>query len=154
MMKMLAIIIQMIKAITMAITMIQIKNKIQTISTLQMMIKILKNTMKIMREEREKAAISHQEIKNLINLKKYQMKENQMIMMIIENTIILLTTKEKKIVLTKIAIGLIEGIIILKLSLKYLLLKSIEKLKKKIFKKNFRNLGRSSTFSGRSSMLL
>jgi hypothetical protein len=110
--------------------------------------------MKIMREEREKAAISHQEIKNLINLKKYQMKENQMIMMIIENTIILLTTKEKKIVLTKIAIGLIEGIIILKLSLKYLLLKSIEKLKKKIFKKNFRNLGRSSTFSGRSSMLL
>ena len=90
-----------------------------------------------MREEREKAAISHQEIKNLINLKKYQMKENQMIMMIIENTIIPETTKEKKIVLTKIAIGLIEGIIILKLSLKYLLLKSIEKLKKKIFKKNF-----------------
>lgn len=107
-----------------------------------------------MREEREKAAISHQEIKNLINLKEYQMKENQMIMMIIENTIILETTNEKKIVLTKIAIGLIEGIIILKLSLKYSLLKSIEKLKKKIFKKNFRNLGRSSTFSGRNSMLL
>ena len=107
-----------------------------------------------MREEREKAAISHQEIKNLINLKEYQMKENRMIMMIIENTIILETTNEKKIVLTKIAIGLIEGIIILKLSLKYSLLKSIEKLKKKIFKKNFRNLGRSSTFSGRNSMLL
>ena len=107
-----------------------------------------------MREEREKAAISHQEIKNLINLKEYQMKENQMKMMIIENTIILETTNEKKIVLTKIAIGLIEGIIILKLSLKYSLLKSIEKLKKKIFKKNFRNLGRSSTFSGRNSMLL
>ena len=108
-----------------------------------------------MREEREKAAISHQEIKNLINLKKYQMKEILMIMrVIVKNTIILETTNEKKIVLTKIAIGLIEGIIILKLSLKYLLLKLIEKHKKKIFKKNFLNLERLSTFSGRNSMLL
>lgn len=44
-----------------------------------------------------------------------------MIMMIkVTNTIIMATMIEKETVLTKIVLGLIEGITILKLSLKYL----------------------------------
>jgi hypothetical protein len=111
----------MMQALTMALTMYKIKTRTRMNSYPLMTIEIQKNTMKTMKGEREKAAISLLEIKSSINWKKDQMKEIQMIMMIkVTNTIIMATVIEKETVLTKIVLGLIEGITILKLSLKYL----------------------------------
>lgn len=109
--------------------MIKIKIKTKMITFPQMMIKIPKNTMKMMKGERETVVNMHLETKILMNRIKDQMIEIRMIMIKkITNTIIMLTMKGKEIALTKIVIESIEGTTTLRLSLKYLLLKLIEKL--------------------------
>ena len=109
--------------------MIKIKIKTKMITFPLMMIKIPKNTMKMMKGEREMVVNMHPETKILMNRIKDQMIEIRMIMIKkIINTIIMLTMKGKEIALTKIVIESIEGTTTLRLSLKYLLLKLIEKL--------------------------
>ena len=91
----------------------------------------------------------------MINTIKDLMVEILMTMMIkIIDIVIMITMIDKKeIAITKIVKELIEGITILKLSLKSSLLKLIEKLRKKIFRKSFLNLEKLSTFNGRNNML-
>ena len=90
-----------------------------------------------------------------INTIKDLMVEILMTMMIkIIDIVIMITMIDKKeIAITKIVKELIEGITILKLSLKSSLLKLIEELRKKIFRKSFLNLEKLSTFNGRNNML-
>ena len=107
--------------------------------------------MKIREREKETNIL----IMIMINTIKDLMVEILMTMMIkIIDIVIMITMIDKKeIAITKIVKELIEGITILKLSLKSSLLKLIEKLRKKIFRKSFLNLEKLSTFNGRNNML-
>ena len=116
------------------------KTKIRMIPLRKMKIIIQKNTMNIMMiREREKITTILTQI--MINTIKDLMEEIPMIMMIkIIDIITKITMIEKEIAITKIVKELIEGITILKLSLKFSLLRLIEKLRKKIYRKSFLNL--------------
>lgn len=116
------------------------KTKIRMIPLKIMKIIIQKNTMNIMMiREREKITTILTQI--MINTIKDLMEEIPMIMMIkIIDIITKITMIEKEIAITKIVKELIEGITILKLSLKFSLLRLIEKLRKKIYRKSFLNL--------------
>jgi len=92
--------------------------------------------------------------KMMINTIKDLLTKIHLKMMINTTNIIKITMTEKEIAIIKIVKELIEGIITLKLSLKFLLLKLIEKHQRKIFRKNFRNLEKLSSFNGRNNMLL
>lgn len=107
--------------------------------------------MKIREREKETNIL----IMIMINTIKDLMVEILMTMMIkIIDIVIMITMIDKKeIAITKIVKELIEGITILKLSLKSSLLKLIEELRKKIFRKSFLNLEKLSTFNGRNNML-
>lgn len=125
---------------TMTFTIEMTKTKIRMIPLRKMKIIVQKNTMNIMMiREREKITTILTQI--MINTIKDLMEEIPMIMMIkIIDIITKITMIEKEIAITKIVKELIEGITILKLSLKFSLLRLIEKLRKKIYRKSFLNL--------------
>ena len=97
-----------------------------------------KNTMNMRIREREK--ITTILIKILIKMIKDLMEETPMIMVKMTDIITKILIIKKEIAIIKIVKELIEGITILKLSLKFSLLRLIEKLRKKIFRKSFLNL--------------
>ena len=133
-----AIIKKRILTRTLTFTIEMTKTKTRMILLRIMKMETQKNTMNIRIREREK--ITTILIKILIKMIKDLMEETPMIMVKMRDIITKISIIKKEIAIIKIVKELIEGITILKLSLKFSLLRLIEKLRKKIFRKSFLNL--------------
>jgi len=133
-----AIIKKRILTRTLTFTIEMTKTKIRMILLRITKMETRKNTMNMKIREREK--ITTILIKILIKMIKDLMEETPMIMVKMTDTITKILIIKKEIAIIKIVKELIEGITILKLSLKFSLLRLIEKLRKKIFRKSFLNL--------------
>jgi len=133
-----AIIKKRILTRTLTFTIEMTKTKIRMILLRITKMETRKNTMNMKIREREK--ITTILIKILIKMIKDLMEETPMIMVKMTDIFTKISIIKKEIAIIKIVKELIEGITILKLSLKFSLLRLIEKLRKKIFRKSFLNL--------------